>query len=65
MLTWRGAPLLDALDVAAGMSLLDVGAGSDEFRAAYLDLYVDINQATDGSLRYEGEYLEIAARKSG
>ncbi|WP_026877080.1 class I SAM-dependent methyltransferase [Jiangella gansuensis] len=40
-----------------------LGERADEFRAANLALYDDINQATDGTLRYEGQYLQTIAVK--
>lgn len=40
-----------------------LGDRAEAFKAANLALYEDINQATDGTLRYEGEYLQITAIK--
>lgn len=39
------------------------GERAEEFRAANLALYQDINQATDGTLRYEGLYLQTIGIK--
>lgn len=40
-----------------------LGERAEEFRAANLALYQDINQATDGTLRYEGLYLQTIGVK--
>jgi ubiquinone/menaquinone biosynthesis C-methylase UbiE len=40
-----------------------LGDRAEAFKAANLGLYEDINQAMDGTLRYEGEYLQITAIK--
>lgn len=47
------------------MAVEALGERAEEFRAASLALYQDINEVDDGTLRYEGLYLQTIGVKPG